>query len=66
LLGMFEMVNFVCIVFNFVQGHAGAKGYELADMLARTEVISDGRGIDFANVLHAHREAGRLDDSLRG
>jgi ribonuclease HI len=45
-------------------GHAGVRGNERADRLAGTAVISDGCAMDRADVLHALREAGSVEDSL--
>jgi ribonuclease HI len=40
----------------FVPDHAGVRGNEGADRLARMAVISDGRAMDHTDVLHALRE----------
>jgi hypothetical protein len=50
--------------FIFVPGHAGVRGIERADRFAGTGVISYGRAMDHADVLHALREAGTVADSL--
>jgi hypothetical protein len=44
--------------------HAGVRGNKRADRLAGTAVISDGRAMDHADVSHALRKAGRVEDSL--
>jgi ribonuclease HI len=54
--------NLVCVFIIFVPGHAGIRENERPDRLAGTNVISDGRAMD--HVLHALREAGRVEDSL--
>jgi hypothetical protein len=51
-------------IFIFVPDHAGVRGKEQADRLAGTAVISDGCAMDHADVLHALREVGRVEDSL--
>jgi hypothetical protein len=50
--------------FIFVSDHDGVRGNERADRLTGAAVISDGRAMDHADVLHALREAGRVEDSL--
>jgi hypothetical protein len=40
------------VSFIFVPGHAGVRGNERADRLARTAAISDGRAMDHADVLY--------------
>jgi hypothetical protein len=52
----------ICAI--FVPGHVGVRGNERADRLAGTAVISDSRAMDHADMLHALREAGRVEDSL--
>jgi ribonuclease HI len=47
-----------------LKGHAGVRENERADRLAGTGVISDGRAMDHADVLHALRAAGRVENSL--
>jgi hypothetical protein len=48
----------------FVPGHTGVRENERADMLAETAVIFYGRAMDHADVLHALREAERVEDAL--
>jgi hypothetical protein len=64
-VGISEAVNLVSIFLIFVPGRTGVRGNERADKLAGTVVIFDGRVMDHADVLHALREAERLEDSLR-
>jgi hypothetical protein len=59
-----EMVIFGKYQFLLVPGHAEVKGNERANRLAGTAVISDGRVIDHADVLHALRKAGRVEYSV--
>jgi ribonuclease HI len=47
-----EKVNFG-MQFFCVLGHEGIKGNKQVDRLAETTVISDGRAMDYADVLHA-------------
>jgi hypothetical protein len=55
----------VCLALIFVPGHTWVQWNEWDDRLARTVVISDGQAMDHADVLHAFREAGRVEDLLR-
>jgi hypothetical protein len=59
-----RLPNLVSICVIFVPGHTGVRGNERAHRLAGTAVISNGRSMDHANVLHAIHEAGRVEDSL--
>jgi hypothetical protein len=61
---LIKRLNLVCICVIFVLGHAGVRGNELADRFHGTAVISDGRAMDHADVLHALREAGKVEASL--
>jgi hypothetical protein len=56
--------NLIMTSFIFVSGRAGVRGNERAGRLAGMAVISDGRAMDHADVLHALREAGRVENSL--
>jgi hypothetical protein len=64
MVGIAGAVKFGKYQFYFFSRHAEVRGNERADRLAGTAVISDGRSMDHADVLHALREAGRVDDSL--
>jgi hypothetical protein len=56
--------NLVSTSFIFVPDHAEVRGNERADRLAGTAIISDGRAMDHADVLHSSCEAGRVEESL--
>jgi hypothetical protein len=58
------IINLLSTSLIFVAGHAGIRENERDDRLAGTVVISDGRAMNHADVLHALREAGRVEDSL--
>jgi hypothetical protein len=64
MVGVSEMVKFVCIFVIFVPCHAGVRGNVRVDRLAGTAVVSDGRAIDHSDVLHALLEAVRVKEPI--
>lgn len=49
------------LTFIFVPGHAGVCGNERADTLAGNAAITDGHGMDQADIISALRERGRME-----
>lgn len=57
-----HVVQNCSVTFTFMPSHEGVKGNERADSLASTAAMTDGRKIDWADILNI-RDTGQTEDS---